>query len=580
MAIEVCCGYLSFIPLDAGGPKIFGFPEFLTGLALMILAWTIADTRYRFRINSAPFAIQKVTFWGVTSIGSLTLITDLWRAERWLVPSGPFLTPASWQALLGGAFLLTILTWAWIAFIHPPVFGRRTAKPFALALYRYILKGAPSELAVIADELAYSAKQLVRYAPKQDLVGHRGRGARPTDKQLAEVEGYANDLLLLIADRCFCSVIVESSPGTALAIFQEMSEREKYSISVGAFASNIMSEAITNKNSFLFRETNGYKSGLLGYHKPLSHAMFSNHAMVEAIGTIFDIDILWSDGGINHTQLKAYTRSVLLTFDSYIKSRTGSHSFVLHRALSHFNGFVMDLYKINGNQNISIFNDSIERLHVVVDFIKESVSILDKYQMKPYCLRLRGEIDYQLRTYHDKIADLFIEIIHSASAVKAPRDLCWSIQHNAIWAELFSYEHLDSVNGRAVKFKIRRLVYNEILRMKIFPNFLGARLLGYCLNVMGFTVRPDKEYRDSRALHKMVVSWTKRHYAWLHCHYPRIAEEFLVDGVTYDSENKRLIKADSLEGLRRKPNHEYFTLDAVEAEDSDVGTEAIMKSRP
>lgn len=44
-------GASAFISLDSTGQKLFGFSEFLAGLALMVLAWTIADVRYRFRVN-------------------------------------------------------------------------------------------------------------------------------------------------------------------------------------------------------------------------------------------------------------------------------------------------------------------------------------------------------------------------------------------------------------------------------------------------------------------------------------------------------------------------------------------------
>lgn len=70
-----------------------------------------------------------------------------------------------WQALLGGAFLLTILTWAWLGFIRPPTYGQYNAKRFGQTLYRIILNGSPTELAVIADELAHSAQALVNMPP-------------------------------------------------------------------------------------------------------------------------------------------------------------------------------------------------------------------------------------------------------------------------------------------------------------------------------------------------------------------------------------------------------------------------------
>lgn len=49
---------ISFVPLETSAPKFFGFAEFLAGLALMVLAWTIADVRYRFRIRSAPIPLK------------------------------------------------------------------------------------------------------------------------------------------------------------------------------------------------------------------------------------------------------------------------------------------------------------------------------------------------------------------------------------------------------------------------------------------------------------------------------------------------------------------------------------------
>ncbi|WCF27545.1 hypothetical protein [Xylella fastidiosa] len=164
MTTEHCFIGVCFIPLDGSGQTFFGFSEFLTGLALMVLAWTIADVRYRFRIQVAPLPLLGMSFYVVAAIGLLTLLTDLWRAEQWLVPRGILLTPAVWQALLGGAFLLTILTWAWLGFIRPPTYGQYNAARFQQTLYRIILNGSPTELAVIADELAHSAQALVQHA--------------------------------------------------------------------------------------------------------------------------------------------------------------------------------------------------------------------------------------------------------------------------------------------------------------------------------------------------------------------------------------------------------------------------------
>ena len=220
MTVETCFLGVCFIPLDGSGQKFFGFSEFLAGLALMVLAWTIADVRYRFRVRTAPIPLLGITFGVVAAVGVLTLLTDLWRAEQWFVPKGNLLTPASWQAILGGLFLLTFLTWTWFAFIRPPTYGRHNAERFAQTLYRFVLKGSPVELAVIADELAYSARALVRHATDRGRLKNYRLEREGKKKDPPKVEGYANDLLLLIADKRLCRSIVESSPGTALAVFQ------------------------------------------------------------------------------------------------------------------------------------------------------------------------------------------------------------------------------------------------------------------------------------------------------------------------------------------------------------------------
>ena len=121
MPSEYCFGALCFVPLMEPSPGIFGLQQFVPGLALMVLAWTTADARYRFRVASAALPVRTITFAILAIVGPLTLLTSLWHAQHWLVPRGNLLTPAGWQAILGGAFIGTFFLWAWVAFVRPPV---------------------------------------------------------------------------------------------------------------------------------------------------------------------------------------------------------------------------------------------------------------------------------------------------------------------------------------------------------------------------------------------------------------------------------------------------------------------------
>jgi len=566
MLIEQCFAGLCFAPLDPAAQKIFGFSEFLAGLALMILAWTIADVRYRFRVRTAPIPLQGLTFGVVVVVGTLALLTDLWRAEGWMVPRGNLLSPASWQAILAGLFLLTFLTWTWFAFIRPPMYGKRNAKRFAQTLYRFVLKGSPSDLAVVADELAYSAKPLIRHATNIDRFERfrRGKGEDDQRPDPPTVEAFANDILLLIADKRLCRAIVESSPATALAFFQEVGKAKKYGVQIGTFGKNIVNEALINKESFLYHEAEGYESGLIGYIKPLSQAMFSNHEMVEAVDTLLDPDIMGKSKW-DADQWEAYCRIVLMTFRDYVENGYGNHSFTLYRAKGYIEHAAMDLYKLNGVASSAWDDDLQARLRVIVEFIKDAVELLDKKEVPDYVQMEKRKRDRNsVGTFYDHLAGMIFELFFAASTVRSPVDLCWWIQHNSVWGKLFNFHNLDGKAAAVVKFKVRRLLYKEIADMTRFPNFKGARILGFCLNVMG--IRPgDRRYnKDSHALHKAVLAWTKKNYAWLHGYHPQVAEACLVDGITYDAENLRIVKTYPADGLRREPAYVYLNVDPAE----------------
>tara|TARA_R110002073_G_scaffold336307_1_gene532211 strand:+ start:569 stop:2269 length:1701 start_codon:yes stop_codon:yes gene_type:complete len=557
-----CILGICFAALDPASPKIFGFSEFLAGLALMVLAWTISDFRYRFRVRVTAIPLMGLTFSVVASIGILTLLTDIWRAEGYWVPEGNILTPVIWQGFLGGVFVLTFLGWVWYAFIKPSKYGKRNALRYARALYRTILKGDPVELRIVADELSLSAKELIEQATDYRNRRFVSKDANKSkEKPKPEVEAYANDLLLLIADKRFARAIVDSSPGTALLIFEAILESGKFGVNIEIFGRNLVEEAFQNPDSFLFHEAEGYQSGLLGYHRPLSQALFSNHDLVEEIGTLLDTDYE-KRRNWNGDQWKAYTRIVLMTFDSYVDTGSWQHSFVLYRAKGNIERALMDLYRIDGSTTSGWEDPEQAKLRVVVEYIKSAVEILERKGVPDHLqIRIRDERKYE--TIYDQLAGMIFETIFAVSAVRSPSNLCWWLQHNSVWGELFNFQSLGGSAGKVVKFKVRRLIYNEIVRMKKFPNFKGAKILGFCLNVMGLEFRKQDCFQDSNALHKALLSWTVRNYQWLHAQNKRVAEACLVENYTYDEDNQRLVKIYPEEGLRTKAGFEYLDLDPV-----------------
>ncbi len=273
-------------------------------------------------------------------------------------------------------------------------------------------------------------------------------------------------------------------------------------------------------------------------------------------------------------QWEAYCRIVLITFRDYVESGHGGHSYALFRALGCIKNASSDLYKLNGVANSAWDDDPLARLRVIVDFIKKAVEILEKKGVPSNLqLRIRNQDRSSSKSFYDHIADLIFEVIFAASAVTSPKDQCWWIQHNSVWGELFDFDQLGGKAGAVVKFKVRRLLYNEVARMKSFPNFKGARILGFCLNVLGLERRRGDYSKDSRALHEAILIWTKKNYARLYGYNPRVAEACLVDDMTYDAENHRLVRTYPADGLRREPSYIYLYIDPPASGSSNAPAE-------
>ena len=553
MPSRSCLGPICFYELDANGPKIFGFGKYLAGLALIVLAWTIADTRYKFRVGIAPLPLQHLAFVSVALIGLLALLTDLWRAQQWLVPVGGPFSPTIWQALLGLAFLLTFLGWAWFAFIKPAKFGPRNAKRFIRSVYKAILRGSATELAIVADEVSSSASQLIKYAP-DDRSRRRG--------DLSEAEGFANDFLLLIADRRFCRAVVSGAPVLALALLQEVAEKRKYTVAIDTFTRNIVREALANKDSFLFHETEGYETGLLGHHRPLSQAIFGDYNLLVGVNTALDADFgisaVW-----DADTWQAYCRAALIALRAYSDAGLPAPS-PLFSLKSRLESAAYDVYKLNGVSSFDWRSEPYAKLRVIVKFLKEALEILDRRPVSRYVmLRIRKKYGRDHSIY-DVFAELMVHILWCASAVRSPRDTCWSVQHTAVWSSLFGSDAPQGQGSKYVRHKARRLLYDEVVLMERFPNFKSARLLAICLNMMDLRQHPGINDRDSRALHRSLLSWTRKNYSALSAANEEVAAACLVEGIAYEEVESRIVKTYPAGGLRKTPKFVYLDVDRIQ----------------
>ena len=525
-------------PSTSPQQTVFGFAQFLTAFALLMVAYTLSEVRYRFRVAVAPIPLIRLTFVLSGFIGVATLVSNIWFVERWPTPK-VLADEAILQGVLGLLFFALALTWIWVAFVRPPRFGRGNCQKFAQELYLRLLQGVENELPTIASELARSAQSIVKWAreigtgPVYGVIAGRDRVSRS-----------ATDILLMIGNRKFCRHVVANAPGTAMAFLGATVDARKYNLPLSQFARNVSNEALLNKDSMLYHEDHGYYSGFFGYVRPFSSMLYGNYELVEALGSNgsspldLDLKTKWS---LDAEQVEAYCRAIKIPFEGYLDSgHWGQHSFALYRAFGDVQRSCSDLYKLNKLEDF-YNSDTAERLNAVVTFVEEMLAVLDGRHGLRTVLRRRGNRRQVYGDFYDYLADLMFEIISDASTVTGPTWTCWSIQHNAVWARYFSFA--QGTARKIIQFKLRRLLYDEVRRLSDFPNFKSARILGYCLNVMGVTLeRNDAISKQYLALHRVILNWTRRNYVRLRRVQPNVAAACLVDSMSFDEAGNRLVK--------------------------------------
>ena len=83
----------------------------------------------------------------------------------------------------------------------------------------------------------------------------------------------------------------------------------------------------------------------------------------------------------------------------------------------------------------------------------------------------------------------------------------------------------------------------------------------YFVNVMGLERTHEDCFKDSRALHKAILIWTRKNYAWLYNYNPHVAEACLVDGITHDTANHRIVRTYTADAWNREAQYVYLDVD-------------------
>ena len=530
----------SFCFLPPGGysnVKIFGYAEFLASLAILAVIFTLVDIRYKFRVAVAPLPIMHTAFIVIAFVGFGTLISDIWVAEGWWVLKENPITQALWQGILGALFLLTFIAWIWYAFIFPPKFGRLNAQRYLKFVYRAILKGSPSELNVIADELSRSAKNII-----ENSYSISERGQLTSNK--VNVRSVAYELLLLVADKKLCRSIVSSCSVTALSFLNEVKAQSKYDLPIGDFVVNLSTEALCDKDSLLYHESQGSYSGLVGYIKPLSYALYGSYDLLSSLGrrhrSPIDMDYrVFRDWDASNW--RAYSKATIISLKSYLDATNGKvFSSEIYRAIENIKNSFSDFYKLDGLEEY-YYSDQYQKFDIAIEFLEDLIKAVDEQStLVHYNLKeIKGSRNQDVL---DLAAKLMMNLIIAAIKVKGPQWTAWSIHYGSLWSKFFTLTE-DSKARKVFRYKVRRLIYDEIKSISTSPNYLNVRILIYSLNVMGLKDKKSSLDKNHRALLLVILSWAPKNFRNLYIDYPDVVNSSMLGSISFDASTFQIIKA-------------------------------------
>ncbi|HEY0842269.1 hypothetical protein [Methylotenera sp.] len=256
-------------------------------------------------------------------------------------------------------------------------------------------------------------------------------------------------------------------------------------------------------------------------------------------------------------QWEAYSRATLITIKDYlVRSRSPYSAYSIFNALNDMEDALLDLHTLNGLTS-TYDMDTSKKLSVIVHFVEDAIKLLDHHKSIKILLRNVQKDTYSENLY-DELASLIFELCFNASSVKSPQDTCWGIHYNIVWSRLFTHN-----NGNAwkiVRHKVRRLIYDEIVRLEQFPNYKSSRILGFCLNILIDTPKPTTDFgRAQYPLAKAIQSWTSQHYLQLRKANIEVANSVLVGSISFDNTGKQLIKTYN-KGLNKAAPQAYLKL--------------------
>lgn len=287
--------------LNAGQMRasFFGFSEFLTCLAFLLMVWVTSDYRYKFRFHISKLS-SRFCFYSIVSIGVIVLVDDFTFSLLWNNP----LVDYVFQLFCALLLLVVIVYWFVVAFIKPPVFNKLNHERYRVVFCRVVNCQKEDEMKVLVNELLYSMPYLVSYAPQITFE----------ERKLSKIEEDVSLIFAVMGSEYYCRNLVRYSIDTAVALFDALEKQQRFSIGLECFARNFITESLKYEDSYVYRESD-YRNGFFRWIQPTIVKIYGNGTLLLNLNGLLEPDYsltsVW-----NHKHIHAYVALLSKAFDT------------------------------------------------------------------------------------------------------------------------------------------------------------------------------------------------------------------------------------------------------------------------
>ncbi|MGF6774893.1 hypothetical protein [Paraburkholderia sp. GAS334] len=503
------------------------------GLVIAFLQLGTPTVRLRNRIRAQMIKLAFALFLLVFAFtGYAALIPSLYS----LPPSSPLGYPVVWElaGALSGliAFVIVAYSYFW-----PTKFSRRNAQGFAQAGMYTLAAGDTDALRALSVEIASNAGRLVQAASVGLMKLHQ-------KKPLLEHEKVAYQLLQMLSDRRFCRVVVESSPGTLVAIVEELKGRHADRDVAKSLLRELSASAVLSDNSFLEKEE---KYAGLGHYGMYTRAIYGDYHFSGNRFELFDGWKSYRTEDVTGGSTERYCRAFKSMLEGYFEYKDFYNypSALVHAFKNLVEVFRTQMWELQGVPDDSAYRTQAYKIaSVIADTYGEAHDLIVKNQAAlptDY-----GDEDKKHPTLGDisiyaVYAKAFFELVEGA-AVDRGHDEALRLMLLDIFERVAGTLGNGGPAAGEINRRVKALLVEKLKRNMVDGYYpFVSRPLCYLVGVWDASEVPDDDTRINfmtRAFHGAL-----REYFWsAYLVDSEKAQELVADYVAFDSDTGELVQ--------------------------------------